>query len=69
VGPSTCPGRFVAKNVILLTIAYIIQNYDVDPLTFHIDMNLARYGVGLLKPKQKIAARIRQRVFTTGLFI
>ncbi|OTA99392.1 hypothetical protein M426DRAFT_257036 [Hypoxylon sp. CI-4A] len=61
-GPGICPGRFVAKNVVLLTSALIINELDVELLTDRLEPNSVRYGIGLLKPKHSVPVRIRRRM-------
>lgn len=59
-GADICPGRFLAKSLILLLCAMLATELDVELLTDSIELDTWRYGF-LGKPKQPIPARIRRR--------
>ncbi|KAI1765019.1 cytochrome P450 [Hypoxylon sp. FL1150] len=64
-GSDKCPGRFLAKDVIMVACALLVGEYDVEilaePLKYNIDMDPWRFGLGIGQPKFRIAARIRRR--------
>ncbi|GAP87288.1 putative NACHT and Ankyrin domain protein [Rosellinia necatrix] len=62
-GPAICPGRFLAKNIILLTCALLISEFDFE-LVGDVEMGELddwRYGLGVVRPKNEIPVRIRRR--------
>ena len=61
-GPAMCPGRFLAKNIIMFTCAALISEFDIVPtadvdLT---DLDMSRYGLGVVRPKAPAPVRIRK---------
>lgn len=61
-GPAICPGRFLAKNIIMFTCAALISEFDIVPtgdvdLT---DLDMSRYGLGVVRPKAPVPVRIRR---------
>ncbi|KAI1777004.1 cytochrome P450 [Hypoxylon cercidicola] len=68
-GSGKCPGRFLAKDVIMLTCALLVSEYDVkisdEPLEYKLDMDPWKFGLGMGQPRFPIAARIRRRFSTT----
>ncbi|TVY80890.1 Cholesterol 7-alpha-monooxygenase [Lachnellula suecica] len=60
-GHSICPGRFLAKNVILFTCALLAKEYDVEMLTDKIEMSTWRFGLGVGGLKHPLPFRIRKR--------
>ncbi|KAI2626821.1 cytochrome P450 [Xylaria nigripes] len=62
-GPAICPGRFLAKYVIMFTCAMLISEFDIEPVG---EPNMAelddwRYGMGVVRPKNMVPVRIRRR--------
>ncbi|KAI1737522.1 cytochrome P450 [Xylaria scruposa] len=60
-GPSACPGRFLAKTVIMSTCALLVSKFDVDVLTESFQFSPMRFGLGVAKVEGPIRIRIRQR--------
>ncbi|KAI1413211.1 cytochrome P450 [Hypoxylon sp. FL1857] len=60
-GVGMCPGRFLAKDVIISTCALLASEYDVEILTETLDMDPWRFGLSVGRPRSPIAARIRKR--------
>ena len=63
-GMNRCPGRHLAKQEILLTVAVFLSIFDIDlygtdPSALTMDMKY--YGLGTLPPKGKAPFRIRRR--------
>ena len=63
-GPAICPGRFLAKNIIMFTCAALISEFDIVPtgdvdLT---DLDMSRYGLGVVRPKAPVPVRIRRQM-------
>lgn len=62
-GPSICPGRFLAKNVVFFFCALLITRFDIEPLnddSFQLDP--WRYGLGAARTKYPVPVRIRKRI-------
>ncbi|KAI0146833.1 cytochrome P450 [Xylariaceae sp. FL1272] len=64
-GAGTCPGRLLAKDLIMFTCALFISEYDVEilakPLDYNLELGPWRYGLGIEQPARPIPARIRRR--------
>ncbi|KAI0837147.1 Pfs, NACHT and ankyrin domain protein [Hypoxylon sp. FL0890] len=60
-GVGMCPGRFLAKDVIISTCALLVSEYEVEIFTESVDMDPWRFGLGVGRPRSPIAARIRKR--------
>lgn len=63
-GPRACPGRHFAKREIMMTCALIVSIFDVEILADEeaLEMNPADYGLGTLRPADKVPFRIRRRI-------
>ncbi len=63
-GPRACPGRHFAKREIMMTCALIVSIFDVEILADEValEMNPADYGLGTLRPVDKVPFRIRRRI-------
>lgn len=60
-GHSICPGRFLAKNVIMFTSAILARDYDIEILTDKVEMSTWRFGLGVGGLKSAVPFRIRKR--------
>lgn len=60
-GYSICPGRHLAKNVIILTCAILVNEYDVEFLTDSLSFDKWRFGLGLATPTNALPFRIKSR--------
>ena len=63
-GHSECPGRHFAKQEILTTLAIMVTLFDIEvsePGDRKVEPNMDGFGMGALKPKDRIPARIRKR--------
>ncbi|XP_032817522.2 7-alpha-hydroxycholest-4-en-3-one 12-alpha-hydroxylase-like [Petromyzon marinus] len=63
-GVSICPGRFFATNEIKQFIVLMLIHYDVelsDPTTKVPDINVSRFGFGVMHPTHEISFRYRPR--------
>lgn len=61
-GPSICPGRFLAKNIVFFFCALLVTEFDIEPLndeSFQLDP--WRYGLGTARVKYPVPVRIRSR--------
>lgn len=64
MGEHMCPGRHFAKYEMLLTVAVLMERFEIEllgPDGWKPDDDLGRYGFGSVHPKQKVEARIRMR--------
>ncbi|KAF2805344.1 cytochrome P450 [Mytilinidion resinicola] len=61
-GHAICPGRFLTKNLILLSSAVIADRFDIQILGGHLKLSSAKFGLGSLRPKEAIPFRIKRRV-------
>lgn len=64
MGEHMCPGRHFAKHGMLLTLAVLLDRFDIEilsPKDLILDNDFSRYGVGALHAKQTVTARIRMR--------
>lgn len=57
-----CPGRFLAKTVVLSTCALLASRFDVEILVDSVERDKLRFGLGVARPKACIPARIRRRL-------
>ncbi|RYC57754.1 hypothetical protein CHU98_g8454 [Xylaria longipes] len=53
-GPSACPGRFLAKTVIMSTCVLLVSKFDVDVLTHSLRFSPMRFGLGVAKVESPI---------------
>ncbi|KAI9876361.1 MAG: hypothetical protein M1830_006662 [Pleopsidium flavum] len=62
-GSRACPGRHFAKRAIMTTCAMMVSMYDVEIVAGEkaLQMNPADYGLGVLRPVDKVPFRIRRR--------
>ncbi|PHH62127.1 hypothetical protein CDD81_7558 [Ophiocordyceps australis] len=60
-GSRICPGRFLAKDVILGAVAYLVLEFDVELRSEAMLVNPWRFGVGVNHPKYPTPYRIRKR--------
>ncbi|KAF2142291.1 uncharacterized protein K452DRAFT_326261 [Aplosporella prunicola CBS 121167] len=60
-GNAICPGRFLAKRVILFTISLMTREFDIELLPHTLEMGAWKFGMGVEKPKNAIPFRIRKR--------
>lgn len=56
-----CPGRFLAKNVIVYSNAVLASNFDIDIEPDAITFTKKRYGMGVEDLAGPIPFRIRKR--------
>lgn len=56
-----CGGRFLAKNAILATLAYLILEFEIEPQVDSMVVNPWRYGLGVNQPRYATPFRIRRR--------
>ncbi|KAK0630536.1 cytochrome P450 [Bombardia bombarda] len=61
-GHLICPGRFLAKNVMILACALLTSEFEMEVLTKEILFSSKWFGFGAEIPKHAIAVRIRRRV-------
>jgi hypothetical protein len=60
-GFSACPGRLLAKRIILYTCALLVEDFEVEIRTSGFEMSSEGFGLGTQKPKTKIAFAMRRR--------
>ncbi|KAL9583838.1 MAG: hypothetical protein Q9203_004909 [Teloschistes exilis] len=63
-GPGICPGRNLAKSIMLLTSAMFFRAYEFQLLPRHdqrLECDIGYYGLGVLPPNGKIPFRVRRR--------
>jgi hypothetical protein len=60
-GHSICPGRFLAKHVIVFTCALLTRDYDIEMLSDRLEMDSWRFGLGVGSIKHALPFRIRRR--------
>ena len=62
-GPRACPGRHFAKREIMMICAVMVSMFDVEIRADDqaLEMNPADYGLGTLRPTDKVPFRIRRR--------
>ncbi|KAI0446707.1 Pfs, NACHT and ankyrin domain protein [Xylaria telfairii] len=59
-GHSMCPGRFLAKAIIVFTSALIVLGYDME-FKAALEITDTRYGIGIADFKKPVPFRIRKR--------
>ncbi|KAI1455297.1 cytochrome P450 [Annulohypoxylon moriforme] len=60
-GNLVCPGRFLAKNVMIFTCAFLTQEFDVEILTKDLKFGSRNYGFGISMTKKPIQVRMKKR--------
>ncbi|KAF2490621.1 cytochrome P450 [Lophium mytilinum] len=60
-GNAICPGRFLAKNIIILGIALMADRFDLEIMNKSVDMDMGKLGLGVLRPNKTIPFRVRRR--------
>ena len=60
-GFSACPGRFLAKRIILYTFALLVTEFDVEIHSTDFKMGSSTFGLGTQKPKTPVSFAIRRR--------
>ncbi|KAI1439197.1 cytochrome P450 [Xylaria sp. CBS 124048] len=60
-GYSICPGRHLAKNIIMFISAILVTEFDVEFLVDELVLDKWRFGLGIAGPTNKIPFRIRRR--------
>ena len=60
-GFSACPGRLLAKRIILYTYALLVTEFDVEIRSRGFEMDSSAFGLGTQKPKTPVAFVIRRR--------
>jgi hypothetical protein len=60
-GHLICPGRFLAKNVIIFTCALFLKEFDIQVSTKRVEFSSRWYGFGTEMPKHAIAVRIKRK--------
>lgn len=62
-GANLCPGRHFAKIHCIVTLAMMVEIFDCDILAGPKDLkiDLTKFGMGVLGPSGKVAARLRRR--------
>lgn len=61
-GPRICPGRHFAKRQIMLTLAMLVSRFDVEFVgDAEAKPNMKDFGLGVLKPANKMPCKIRRR--------
>lgn len=55
-----CPGRFLAKSIIVFTTALIVLGYDME-FKAALELTNTRYGIGIADFKKPVPFRIRKR--------
>lgn len=62
-GANLCPGRHFAKIHCIVTLAMMVECFDCDILAGPKDLkiDLSKFGMGVLGPSGKAAARLRRR--------
>ena len=63
-GANLCPGRHFAKIHCIVTLAMMVESFDCDILARpkNLKVDLSKFGMGILGPSGKVAARLRRRV-------
>ena len=63
IGERTCPGRGIARRVIVGVVATMVQRYDMEILSSDFRINTAFDGIGTQRPLRRIPFKIRNRKF------
>lgn len=74
-GRSTCPGRHLAKSIVLITCAILADQFDVELVNGDlIDGRVPvgrgdswSFGLSVIKPSYKVPFRIRKRLSCDGI--
>jgi cytochrome P450 len=65
-GEHKCPGRHFARNIGIVTLAIFMGEFEIEVVDMQgaraLDPGNKKKAFGTMRPKQKIAARIRKRV-------
>ncbi len=61
VGERSCPGRGIARRVIVAVVATMVERYDIEILSSDFTINTAFDGIGTQRPLRRIPFRIRNR--------
>ncbi|KAK8043456.1 cytochrome P450 [Apiospora rasikravindrae] len=59
-GPSMCPGRLVAKNVIMFTCALLAMEFDIVLVDDVLRLSSQRFGLGMARATSPIPVRLRK---------
>ncbi|KAF2194764.1 cytochrome P450 [Zopfia rhizophila CBS 207.26] len=59
-GHHACPGRLLAKRIMILFIAVMVERFDIEPMA-EFKYSSPRFGFGVQKPLGKIPFRIKRR--------
>ncbi|KAI0806446.1 cytochrome P450 [Xylaria sp. FL0064] len=60
-GYSICPGRHLAKSVIIFIFTILATEFDIEFLTDSLVLDKWRFGLGISTPTNKVPVRIRRR--------
>lgn len=60
-GSRICTGRFLAKNSIFSTLAYMVLELEIEPLVDTMVVNQWRYGLGVNQPRHATPFRFKKR--------
>ncbi|KAF3054955.1 Pfs, NACHT and Ankyrin domain protein [Daldinia childiae] len=60
-GEGICLGRFLAKNSILATLAYLVLEFDIEPQVESMVVNSWRFGLSVNQPRYTTPFKIRRR--------
>ncbi|KAI1290568.1 cytochrome P450 [Xylaria venustula] len=65
-GQNACPGRLLAKRIMLLSTAFLVNHFDIQLLADEKPMKYVspRFGFGVSRPKGPVPFRIRRRNHT-----
>ena len=63
IGERVCPGRFFARRHVVAFCAHLVSNFEIEILSkkAHFKSSTGFYGMGVQKPSQRIAFRIKRR--------
>jgi hypothetical protein len=66
-GHHACPGRLLAKRIMLMTVIALVQSYDIELLSADKPPTFAspRFGFGVRKLAQQTPFRIRERFISS----
>ena len=59
-GMNMCPGRHFAKQEVMLTLALIVSNFDIQLIGRRPRINWSTFGTGVLGPKGRTRCRIKR---------
>ena len=60
-GMNICPRRHFAKQEVMLTLALIVSNFDIELIGRGPRINWSTFGTGVLSPKGRTRCRIKRR--------